>query len=372
MKVFISSLISGFEPFRAAARSAVKSLGHQPIMAEEFGAKPSSPQIACLQGLRDSDLMILLLSGRYGAVPAGSRVSPTHEEYLEARESKQILLFVQEGVNTEPAQAALIADAQGWHGGLFRAGFRNPEELRDQITAAIHNFELAHVAGPVNSQQLLASAEALLSRESRGSAQLGPLLRVSIVGGPQQQVLRPSELESDALAEALQQQAMFGTPRIFDRSMGIEQQLVGDVLMLEQARGAGIRLDEKGSLEVRLPLGRTTGRDRGFGDSTFAIVEETVVAAIANAIGFVDWALDHVDPTQRLTHIAIAARIEASDYMSWRTQAEHNASPNSGTMRMGNVSQQAVCLDKPRVALKFDRKRLAEDLMVPLRRQWKA
>ncbi|EKT4443992.1 TPA: DUF4062 domain-containing protein, partial [Stenotrophomonas maltophilia] len=48
MKVFISSLISGVEAERAAVKRAVERLGHAPIMAEDFGARPSSPQVACL------------------------------------------------------------------------------------------------------------------------------------------------------------------------------------------------------------------------------------------------------------------------------------------------------------------------------------
>jgi hypothetical protein len=58
--------------------------------------------------------------------------------------------------------------------------------------------------------------------------------------------------------------------------------------------------------------------------------------------------------------------------MAWRTQAEQDASPNSGTMRMSPTPEKPVCVDRPRGALKFDAKRLADDLLVPLRRQWKA
>jgi hypothetical protein len=38
MKVFISSIISSMEPFRAAAREAVEQLGHTPVLAEDLGA----------------------------------------------------------------------------------------------------------------------------------------------------------------------------------------------------------------------------------------------------------------------------------------------------------------------------------------------
>jgi hypothetical protein len=67
VKVFISSLISGMEQVRAAAREAVTTLRHEPVMAEDFGAQQDSPQVACLTGLREADVVVLILGERYGA-----------------------------------------------------------------------------------------------------------------------------------------------------------------------------------------------------------------------------------------------------------------------------------------------------------------
>ncbi len=50
MKVFVSSVIRGFEPFREAAVRAAQTLGHEVIRAEDFGASPDSPQQVCLAG----------------------------------------------------------------------------------------------------------------------------------------------------------------------------------------------------------------------------------------------------------------------------------------------------------------------------------
>jgi hypothetical protein len=73
-----------------------------------------------------------------------------------------------------------------------------------------------------------------------------------------------------------------------------------------------------------------------------------------------------------LSHIVCAVQIEASDYMAWRTQREQDASPNGGTMSIyRNEQREPVSLHKPRPALRLDRQRIAEDLLVPLRRQWK-
>lgn len=126
MNVFVSSLISGFEPFRDAARSAVVTLRLEPVMAEDFGSQPNSPQIACLQGVRAADLVVLILGERYGSPQGSSGISPTHEEYLEARDKKQILVFVQEGVTREPQQARFVDEVQAWRTGFFRGGFKPP------------------------------------------------------------------------------------------------------------------------------------------------------------------------------------------------------------------------------------------------------
>ena len=67
MKIFVSSLISGLEPIRDAARSAIGDLGHGVIMAEDFGARPASPQVACLEGIRHAGLVVLIaFSGLFG------------------------------------------------------------------------------------------------------------------------------------------------------------------------------------------------------------------------------------------------------------------------------------------------------------------
>jgi len=372
MKVFVSSLIGGYELLRQAARDAITSLGHEPVMAEDLRAQPNSPQIACLQGLRSADLVVLILVDRYGAPQPGSGASPTHEEYLEARGAKPILLFVQEGVDPEPRQVEFLREAQGWQGGLFREGFQGPDQLRLLITRAIHRYELSHAAAPLDVRALRQDAEAMLDERRRDRQQDGPFLRLAIAAGPSRQLLRPAELEGEALADAIQQRAMFGSPRLFERELGVERGLDDDALVLQQEGGGRISLKESGYIDLKLPLERRSARGHGYGGLMLAIIEESVVRELANGIAFSAWLLDHVDATQRITHVAMAAKIEAPDHLGWRTQAEQDASPNSGTMHMGSAPDRAAVLDRPRAALKFDATRLAEDLMVPLRRQRRA
>jgi hypothetical protein len=154
MKIFVSSLITGMEPIRAAAREAIIQLGHEPVMAEDLGAQPASPQIACLQGLRQSAAAILILGADYGAKqPSG--LSPTHEEYREAKDKRPVFAFVQDGVNRDPDQASFVNEVQAWDSGLFRDGFSSPNQLRAKITLRLHEWEVATMAGPVDEQEML-------------------------------------------------------------------------------------------------------------------------------------------------------------------------------------------------------------------------
>ncbi|MEO8407801.1 MAG: DUF4062 domain-containing protein [Oxalobacteraceae bacterium] len=372
MKVFISSLIAGFEPFRDAACSAITTLRHEAVMAEDFGAQPASPQVACLQGIRAADLVVLILGERYGTVQGTSGVSPTHEEYLEARDTKPIIAFVQEGVTRDPQQAAFVSDVQGWQGGLFRDGFKNAEELRTFVTRAIHDYQLAHAAGPVDVAALTKRAVDLLPNSQKSNYSDSAMLNIAVVGGPIQRILRPAKLECRTLVEALHQQALFGEHRLFDGSKGMESGIKGESLFLEQEGGSRIQLDEHGSLLFRLALDRSRSRGRSGSDGFPVLIEETVFQQLNNAIAYAAWALEHIDATHRLTHVVVATNIDANDHLGWRTQAEHDASPNSGTMGwIGDEARPPILVDRRRAALRFDGHRLAEDLMVPLRRQRK-
>ncbi|MGF7192117.1 hypothetical protein JOE11_005194 [Robbsia andropogonis] len=370
MKIFISSLISGFESYREAAKSAILTLRHEPVMAEDFGAQPNSPQIACLQGLRRADLVILLLGHRYGYAQGSSGVSPTHEEFLEAKPSKPILVFVQDGsTHREPAQADFISEVQGWENGYFREAFSTPDQLKELVIRAVHDYQLANVSGPVDTDQLIRDAVKLLpSGHGRQNHSGSQMLNVAFVGGPSQTILRPSELEAPTLAKDLHRHALFDEPALFDGAQGVKTGLEESVLVLSQDRGARIELNEQGSLLLQLPLLANRADRSGFG--ALSIVEEDVLAQLLNAAACAVWVLDRIDATQRITEVAVAASIDAHDYAGWKTQAEMDASRGSSQTLMGSGSElKPVHTHRKRAALRIDAKAIAEDLMVLLRRQ---
>lgn len=64
------------------------------------------------------------------------------------------------------------------------------------------------------------------------------MLNLVVVGGPRQRILRSAELEAPELAEQLEQSALYGDRRLFERTLGTASGLDGSDLALRQERGA--------------------------------------------------------------------------------------------------------------------------------------
>ena len=369
MKVFVSSLITGMEPIRAAARTAVEVLGHEPVMAEDFPALPHSPQVACLDGVRRSAVTVLVLGPRYGAKQA-SGLSATHEEYREARDRCPVLAFVQDGATAEPDQAAFVREVQGWTNGLIRSGFTDAGDLQAKVTKALHNLELASATAPFDPGEVLARALATFTKEERHSHG-GGTLTVTVAAGPGQTVLRPSKMEDPSLAEDLEREALFCTSRIFARGSGTKTDIVDGKLVLRQEGRAerSLHLDAQGSVSIRQSLGDDQDRMGG----TSVILVETLQERMLAALRYSAWLLDLLDPTQRLSHVVVAASVTGG--MALRTRREQEASPNSYQVSVyGNDKRQPVTLTPPhmpRPALVHQMEQTVDDLTTRLRRKWR-
>lgn len=364
MKVFISSLITGMEAFRAAVREAIVSLGHEPVMAEDFTAMVQSPEVACLEGLRQSGLVVLLLGSGYGAKQA-TGISATHQEYREAKGSRPVIAFVQEEITPDGDQAAFIREVQSWEGGLFRGGFATAEKLKADVIRAIHEWQLSTAASPLDPESLLrqalANVEAGREERRRGI----PSLVLSIAAGPSQAILRPSEIEKPELARDLLQQSLFGANSIFTTETGSEKLVQGDSLIIHQGRGErAIKLDPQGGVTFRLKL-----EQQRMGS---AVIKEHVERQIVDALKYTAWVLERIDPTQRLTHVAFAAALTDADSIVIRTQAEHDASPDTYNYGFGRAENDPIHLRPPhraRAALSYEAEHIAEDLITLLRRR---
>ena len=367
MNVFISSVIHGFEALRDAAASGVATLGHRPVRAEDFGASPDSPQTACLAGVRTSDAILLILGARYGPVQA-SGLSATHEEYREARDTRPVIVLIEQGGAPEPQQAAFVREVQGWEGGHFTAEFREADDLRDKVIRAMHDYLLANESSPLDEAELVDRAKALVPG-SRNVA--GTDLAIVVAGGPRRAVLRPAELESPDLHLFLMGEALTGSDAVLSPARGTDLAIRGDTVRLVQEQGTAlVSLDEAGSLVVLRPA--VEREEWSFGITS--IIEEAMAERITRAIRFCGRVLDHIDPVQRITHVAVAVALRGAGHMPWRTRDEQQRSPNAATMGMRSNDHVVVMLSPPirrRAALLHDTQRMAEDFTVRLRREVK-
>jgi hypothetical protein len=367
VKVFLSSVISAMEDYRAAARHAAETLGHTVLAAEDIGASPLSPQQVCLGAVRDADVVVLLLGARYGD-PQGSGLSPTHEEYREARGRKPVLAFVQSGVEREGEQQAFVDEVSSWEGGGYRESFDSPESLAAAVTRGLHNWELAQQAGPVNEDELVARTAGLLPTRSVHAAGV-PLLYIVVCGAPAQQVLRPAALEDPGLHRDMQREAVYGDHAVLDPQQGMQVPAIrGTTLLIGQAN-AQITLDEQANVRISQPARDGSREARAIGGIA-SLIEEDVRHRVAASIRYAGWLLKRIDSTNRLSRVALASRLEGIRYLPWRTRAEVAASPHAASLSLWApeaAESQPVVL--PRAALLFDTAGLAEDITVRLRRQ---
>ena len=308
MKVFISSVISGFEEFRDAAAVGIAALGHEVIRAEEFASTDAAPRVACLEGVRRSDLVVLLLGARYGERLPPHSLAPTHEEYLEARSEKPILVFVEAGAEFDESQMNFVDEVQTWDQGRFRVQFSSATDLQAKVTRAIHEHELSVASTPVNTSELISIADQMLEMPDAGyHSSRGPQLRLALVGGPIRQILRPSEIEAEALRDEVSKLCLFGPGAILDMSSGTQITNSDDSLILRQENGSLFRLNESGHIAVSTNL-QTAGHGLP------VIIEEYVQDKFRSIFGVVSSVLDHIDSSNRLSRLVLSTKIEGADY----------------------------------------------------------
>lgn len=372
MKVFLSSLISGFEELRDAAAEGAMTLGHAVVRAEDFGASASSPQSACLGAARESDIVVLVLGERYGfEQPSG--LSATHEEFREVRESHPILVFIEAGIEPEDRQLAFIREVQSWDSGLYTAEFSDSDSLRKLVVRALHDHELSAGSTTADDEEIERRAVALIPEPSGGFASPTQLV-VAVAGGPARAVLSPSTLDDPELIKYLQAQTITGPNAVLDVGDGTTATAEGAAISLRQTHHR-FRLFEDGSMVVEQPA-MPARNAVGTASMLRSIIEEDLRERIETTISLIGTVLNHVDGPQRLSHVSVVAAIGGSAHVGWRTKAEAAANPNSMSLGMRQGEPNSVVRLSPSVrrrgVLLQDTARIADDITATLRRAVKA
>ena len=339
-------------------------------MAEDFQAAPSTPQGACLQGVRESDAMILILGERYGAIQS-SGLSATHEEYNEAIQRIPVFAFIQESTKSDSRQQGFISEVQDWNKGALTKYFSTGRELQRLVSQAIHEFDVRAVMNDADRASIASRASYLASEDSNQANWYSTdvtRLSVAVVGHPEQQIIRPATLESTELQEQIEMAIVYGDHRLFDRHLGVQIQSYMDSIEFTQS-SASVRLTETGSIGVRLNAAYGSDDDAvGFP----AMVEEDMGEKIRKCLQFASSILDSIDSSFRMQHIAIAVTIVGSiAHIPWTTRDTYNPYSSYVPMRTGNaLAPETLVLT--RSSFGHDVAAHADDLTVKLRRALEA
>lgn len=336
-----------YEDVRAAARQTVISMQQDPVMAEDFGAQPTTPQDACLEGVRASDLYVGIFGNRYG-YEAKSTLSATEEEFQEAeRLGKPILCFVQEG-DKEPKQEQFLQRIKNFDEGYQVSFFTNAEDLKLKLVLAISQ-ELLRTERPSTD---IAMAIAHMERHQWGS-HLRPQhsTAVGIVTFPtnlHDDYMSVLELSKTVYQERLQQAAQFGSTTVLRKDLGVKVELGNNHVRLLQGERYGeavarLAVFTNGTLEFTQSLDRGRSFDLA---AIHVINEDEVSRTLENFFSFAYWFYKDSASKTRNSHFYTGVSLAGIQHQAFGRRPSHPV--NSMTVPSHHLDDPLHIPDKPK------------------------
>jgi tetratricopeptide (TPR) repeat protein len=150
--VFVCSTFDDLERQRKAVLDAIRRVQQRHNAMEFFGARPGRPIDVCLDEVRKSDLLVVIVGEKYGSLPPGMEVSYSQAEYEEGvRLNKPCLVYLRDDsvpilpkfVEQDPDKIKLL---KTWKDALNAnhtvAKFESWPKLAVQVAADIGNVLL--------------------------------------------------------------------------------------------------------------------------------------------------------------------------------------------------------------------------------------
>jgi len=347
-RVFISSVVEGFEEFRAAARHGVEDADGEPVLVnEDFPALSSSPRNACLDGVASCDAYMCIVGARGGwTAPSGKLV--TEEEYEQAvKLGIPVLVFVQD--TNRDAEAKRLSDRlSSYTDGRLRSAFTNAVELRAKVAASVRPV-IRSMSLPMTPQNEFSAALKPSNRHAQ-DAFLG------LVIGPerQEEVIDPLLIGDLHFQELVMRIGHEPDVRLLDYRFPKEQTVTRDSLITQQDGGGGAA---KEALHVRFemsPRGRAvfesnvSGRVRASGADllgSMVVAEEDIAAVAASMLRFYGRLFDEIDKFGRHQTFLMNAALFGLGY---RSIARSPKPRQSYPVRMASGDGALQAFDEPR------------------------
>lgn len=331
-RVFVSSIIDGFGPFRSAARAAIEAVEGEPLLAnEDLPSLNASSRNACLDLVDSSDYLLSVVATRGGwTTPFGKLV--VEEEYERAVQRKiPVLAFIQSG--TQDADSArfssLISD---YTAGRFRRAFESPDDLRSEIERALRPLlsNQPRVGNPRSTTELFAKPY---------SVQGMTMLRFVLTPERAEEIIDPVRLGSETFKRRILEIGHAADVGLLSYERPKKAALEGDDLVVLQLETNGrhsegeyvrVQLSECGELVIDANVTGRIPRRSSFMTSSVVAIED-IEAVLRLCFAFASALFQDVDAALRHHSFTFNAALSGLDYR----RLERNPQPrNSFTMSM--------------------------------------
>ncbi len=303
----------GFSAERTAAIDAIETLRHEAVRAEDFGAKPHSSQLACLEGVRGSEIYVGVFGERYGDAVA-SGLSPTEEEFHEARKrGLPILCFITKGAK-EPRQEEFLRSITGFEDGYFVAFYSSTDDLGKAIIRALNDLSTTDgkVLDSKGADQIFRTRFDECCVAQRGSVSFRMAL---IPERHSEEYFSPIALGSEELKDKISQLLLFGPkPRFFTAALGVEHTEGDDYVRLHQENenrgmpGRSVTLFHDAAIFASSEVQRESSRTSGFLTSHI-IDEEIFVEKLQSFVQIVSEIVSLVPQNQLLANFFFSCEL---------------------------------------------------------------
>lgn len=143
LRVFVSSTIAECAAERAAARDAIRSINHEPILFEDIGARPHPPRDIYKARLEESQIFVGIYKESYGWIAPEMEISGVEDEFRIATTTGiDRLIYVYQSPTCRDTKLECLID-QAKNSGITIAFYSDSDQLGDRVrndlTAVISN-----------------------------------------------------------------------------------------------------------------------------------------------------------------------------------------------------------------------------------------
>jgi hypothetical protein len=309
-RVFVSSVIDGFQTYREAARKGIKAAGGEPVLVnEDFPSLPKSSRNACLDAVASSDIYLAIIGERAGwRAPSGKLV--VEEEFEETQNRDMpVLLFLVDADREEEAKR-LAGRLSDYVEGYFRVEVESPTELQEETERALQRL----IDKPSDEQPDMQRVRDATSAPHDLGGQ--PSLRTVLMPEREEEVIDPMTLESDKFRHRVYRIAHALSVKLLRYTEQKSHSLSQNALVITQRSSSR---QGRGKEDVRIEIGErgrvivdasvTEPDQRGMG--TGMMIDASKIKGVAQrAFAFAEAFFDEIDQHgryQQFLHNAVLA-----------------------------------------------------------------